>query len=48
MVGGFRDICMAPETFLYLHPGLVTWVHHGNRTHVWDSVWACHRVQQVL
>lgn len=36
--GGLRDICVAPESFLRLHFGLVTWVHHGDRMHVWDPV----------
>lgn len=37
--GGFRDICMAPESFLDL--GLVTWVHHGDRTRVGPCVSTC-------
>lgn len=42
--GGFRVFCVAPEPFLHLYLGLITWVHHGARMHVWDPVWARHSV----
>lgn len=27
---------LAPESFLHLYQGVVTWAHHGDRMHVWD------------
>lgn len=36
--GGFRGTFIAPGSSLHLHLGLIIWVHHGFRTHVWDPV----------
>lgn len=46
--GGFRDICVAPEAFLHQYSGLIIWVHHGDRMHVWEPVWALRRVHWSL
>lgn len=45
---GFGDVCVAPELFLHLHAGGVTWVHHGARMHMGDPMWAPGRVRQSL
>lgn len=43
--GDLRDVCMAPESFLHLRQGIVTWDHHGDRMHVWDPTWSLGRVK---
>lgn len=44
---GFRDVPMAPEPFLHLQPGVVTWTHHGDWTHVQDPRLVLGMVRQV-
>lgn len=41
-LGGFEGVHTAPELFLHLQLGVVTWAHH-----MWDPVWALGRVKRA-